>query len=105
MNLLCFILVLVELCYGFAQTYNNSDEAKYRQVSQIFSDRVQSWVEETLGFNPVNISLFGLEAFIYSSKISMKQGIMTTIGISGFLFSIWSVYVLRRLWIWHYHYP
>lgn len=51
----------------------------------------------------LNVTLFGLWFLIMTSELDNKFEIATLIGIGGFLFSIWAIYVLHKLWAWHYH--
>jgi len=51
----------------------------------------------------VNMVLFGVVAFIFSNQPDNWKIFIIIIGVLGVLLSLWSVYVLRRLWMWHYH--
>lgn len=51
----------------------------------------------------LNITLFGLWFLVVTSELDTKSEITTLIGIGGFLLSIWAIYVLHKLWAWHYH--
>jgi len=51
----------------------------------------------------LNIVLFGVLTFVITSKLSSARTLFIVVSISGALFSIWAIYVLRRLWLWHSH--
>ena len=52
----------------------------------------------------LNGSLLGLVAFAYEKvTVQDKYLFLLFFSIIGLLFSIWSLYVLKKLWIYHYH--
>jgi hypothetical protein len=51
----------------------------------------------------LNIVLLGIVAFIYNAHAPSVKGIIATLSACGALLSLWAVYVLHRLWLWHVH--
>ncbi len=51
----------------------------------------------------VNIFLFGIASFIFSSQPPYWAYFIIGLGVLGILLSLWSIYVLRKLWLWHYY--
>lgn len=52
----------------------------------------------------VNLVFLGAIAFIATSDLESPQILVVPISAAGVVISSWSVYVLRRLWLWHGHY-
>ena len=50
----------------------------------------------------LNVSLFGLGAFVFSSDNIYKYKFLVLLSFIGLFYSIWSLFVLRKLWMWHY---
>lgn len=51
----------------------------------------------------INGSLFVLMTFLHSASIDGKDLLILIVCFGGLLFSIWSIFVLRKLWEYHYH--
>jgi len=51
----------------------------------------------------LNIILFGLLTLIASQNSGITKLLFIIVSLSGGLFSLWAMYVLRRLWLWHSH--
>lgn len=51
----------------------------------------------------VNIVIFGLVAFVFTNHPPYWKIIIVIMSSLGFLLSLWSIYVLQRLWLWHIH--
>ncbi len=51
----------------------------------------------------LNIVLFGVVTFAISSKLALASTIIKIVSIAGCLLTLWAIYVLRRLWLWHRH--
>lgn len=51
----------------------------------------------------LNASLFGFIAYLYSSKLKNKEDMILIVCCAGLLFALWSIAVLKRLWLYHYH--
>lgn len=51
----------------------------------------------------INVSLFGLETVLFSSVCQTSEYLTFIIAFGGLSFSIWSIYVMQRLWSYHEH--
>jgi hypothetical protein len=51
----------------------------------------------------LNISLFGLETVLFTIGFRASEYLTLIIAIGGILFSLWSLYVMQRLWGYHDH--
>jgi len=51
----------------------------------------------------VNALLFGVASFVFAGKPAHWQSFLVGLGVLGITLSLWSVYVLRRLWMWQRH--
>lgn len=51
----------------------------------------------------LHMVLFGAVAFIFSSQPPGAQALVAIVSLGGALISLWAIYVLRRLWLWHTH--
>lgn len=53
----------------------------------------------------VNAALLGIVSYIYSAKPRpvMWRDICTVLSLAGCLISLWALYVLHQLWLWHEH--
>ena len=51
----------------------------------------------------INVSLFGLETVLFNSICQTSEYLTFIIAFSGLSFSIWSIYVMQRLWSYHEH--
>lgn len=51
----------------------------------------------------VNLVLLGAVAFVLSSDITNLTPLLLILSLAGAAICIWSLYVLRRLWLWHSH--
>ena len=51
----------------------------------------------------INVSLFGLETVLFNSVCQTSEYLTFIIAFGGLSFSIWSIYVMQRLWSYHEH--
>ena len=51
----------------------------------------------------INVSLFGLETVLFNSICQTSEYLTFIIAFGGLSFSIWSIYVMQRLWSYHEH--
>jgi hypothetical protein len=51
----------------------------------------------------LNMVLFGAVTFVFTAKIDGGDTLTKLVSIFGCLLTLWAVYVLRRLWMWHAH--
>ena len=49
----------------------------------------------------INVSLFGLETVLFNSICQTSEYLTFIIAFGGLSFSIWSIYVMQRLWSYH----
>jgi hypothetical protein len=51
----------------------------------------------------LHVVLFGAVGFLFSSQPPRASTIALLISLAGCLLSLWAIYVLQRLWLWHRH--
>lgn len=51
----------------------------------------------------LHVALFAVVAFTLSSQPPGGEAFVLALSIGGGLLSLWAIYVLRRLWLWHRH--
>ena len=51
----------------------------------------------------LNMVLFGAVTFVFTAKIDGGDTLIKLVSIFGCFLTLWAVYVLRRLWMWHAH--
>lgn len=51
----------------------------------------------------INVSLFGLETVLFNFACQTSECLTFIIALGGLSFSIWSIYVMQRLWCYHEH--
>lgn len=51
----------------------------------------------------LNIILFGVLTFVITTNLTSARLLFIVVSFAGGMFSLWSIYVLRRLWLWHSH--
>lgn len=95
---------------GEPQDTSKANRPDFADLMQVYSivNETQRYEGEGIWsrFNimvSLHMVLLGAVAFAYSSGPPNGQALISVLSVGGCLLSLWGIYVLRRLWLWHTH--